>query len=249
MRKRFSPIAGFLWVLVSLTLGVGVAFAVRAAPGAAPFILERVEVVGAKRTQPADLKKAAGLEEGGGLFSVDVEAVRAAAERLPWVRSVRVVRKLPNTLRLELAEWEPKYLIRLDRLYYLTGEGQVVKAALDQGLDYPVLTGVTWADLEGRGDVRTSLLELLQQLERNLDASNLSEIHLDPVAGFTVYEASNPGQGVYVGFGNLSEKLARLARLRRSLARSGQTARFVNLEYQDKVIARLLPAAGKGPTP
>jgi cell division septal protein FtsQ len=247
--RKLPSIAGFVWVLASLVLAVGVCAAARAATGFTPFVLREVEVEGVRRTAPAEVLAAAELQRGAGLFSVEVNEVRRRAEALPWVRQARVLRRLPGTIRLELTEWEPKYLIRLDRLYYLTAEAHVVRAPLEYGLDYPVVTGLKAADLEGSSELRAALLELLTQLEQNFDGERLSEIHADPLAGFTIYDTARPTKGVFVGFGSLGEKFARLARLERHLKRRGQSARFVNLDHADKIIARLLPAEAKGATP
>ena len=241
------PLAGFLWALASLALAVGVWAGVRVAPGIAPFRLESVRVEGVHRTRPAAVLEAANLSTGVALFSLDVEEIRQAAERLPWVRRARVVRQVPSALTVTAEEWVPRYLVSLDRLYYLTAEGHVVKAPLDQGLDFPVVTGLTWGDLEGSGPLRDALLELFGELDRNFGDGELSEIHADATTGFTVYSAKSPGQGIYLGFGSVGEKFSRLSRLRRHLERHNQVARAVSLVYDDKIIARLAPAAGEGP--
>jgi hypothetical protein len=148
-----------------------------------------------------------------------------------------------------VAEWEPRYLVRLDRLYYLTREAHVVHAPLDQGLDFPVVTGLGWADLEGEGPLRPALVELLALLDAGALQDDVSEIHADPEEGFTLYTAANGGTGIRLGREDLEEKLRRLGRLRRHLARRGKAAYCVNLADEDKIVARLQPTDGKGAKP
>jgi cell division protein FtsQ len=222
------------------------------APGFSPFVVRAVRVEGLERTAAPTVVEAARVGTGANLFAVDVEAVRRGVEALPWVRRARVVRQLPSSLTITLEEWVPAYLVRLDRLYYLTAEGHVVRAPVDQGLDYPVVTGVTWADLESPGPSRASLLKLLGSVGRNVPGVQVSEIHADPAAGYTVYAGeagAGRAQGIYLGTGDLEEKFARLTRLRKHLARRGQTARTVNLAYDDKIIARVVSAGAEGGDP
>lgn len=245
--RRLRPIGAFVWALASLFLAAAVYAGVRAAPRYSPFVLESLRVEGAHRTGAGAILEATRIRPGARLFAIDVQAARKAAEVLPWVRQARVVRQLPSTLTLVVEEWRPAYLARLDRLYYLTKEGHVVRAPLDQGLDYPVVTGLAAADLEKQGPTQRMLLELFEQLDRHLSPPEVDEIHFEEGSGFTVYAGPAPSQGIFLGLGDFGEKFDRLARLRRQLDRQGRAARSVNLSYDDKVIARLIPAGGEGP--
>jgi cell division septal protein FtsQ len=247
--ERLRPIFGFLWILASAALAVALYAGVRAGSGWSPFVLQAIRVEGATRHTPDEVLRAAGLQTGLGLFQIDVSSVRRQVEGLPWVRRARVLRQIPSTLIVTVEEWEPGYLVRLDRLYYLTPEAHVVQAPLDQGLDFPVVTGLGWADLEGEGPLRTALVQLLALLDAGALPDEVSEIHVDSEEGFTVYTAENGGSGIRLGRNDLEEKFQRLGRLRRHLARRGQSAYCVNLADEDKIVARLLPTEGKGARP
>ena len=112
-----------------------------------------------------------------------------------------------------------------------------------------MITGLTWAALEGEGSTRAALLELLALVERGLLGAEPCEIHADPAAGFSLYTPEDGGMGVHLGFHDLEEKLRRLAQLRQHLDRRGQSAYAVNLTYPGKIITRLLPSEGKGSHP
>lgn len=249
MRRRLRPVGAFAWALAIVVMGAALYAGYRAAPGLSPFVLETIRIEGNERTSAEDVIGAAGLRTGMTLFGVDVGAVRRALEQLPWVRRARVMRQIPSTLTLSLEEWAPRYLVRLDRLYYLTEEGHVVRAPLDQGLDYAVVTGLSWANLEGDGPLRTALLELLAMLDRGELGEEPSEIHADPAAGFTLYTPSNGGTGIQIGLSEFEEKFRRLARLRRHLERRKQAAYAVDLTCEGKIVARLLPSEGRDSRP
>ncbi len=245
--KGLVPLA---WVLGCVALCAALTLGYRRVPAGSPLALEDVRVEGLERTDVAAVLRAAGLGVGGSVLSVDVDRVRQAVEALPWVRRARVLRQMPSGLRIEVEEWVPRHLVRLDKLYYLTGEGHVVRTALDRGRDYAVVTGLTAAQLEAPGPLRDALLELMAALDRGELADEPGEIHVDAAQGFTLYTPADGGAGIRLGFGDFDGKFERLKRLRRHLEKRGQAAYAVNLSHDDKIIARLVsPAEGKATHP
>ena len=78
----------------------------------AGFRLKTVHVQGASPMATADIIRAAGLFADQPLVGLDLEAVRQKVESVGWVKQVRVVRMLPDTLvvsvdeRRQLAVWQ-----------------------------------------------------------------------------------------------------------------------------------------------
>jgi len=86
------------------------------------FPLRLVRVTGELRhLGPGDLERAVADVARGGFFTVDLRAVRAAAESLPWVESVRARRVWPDTLQLMVEERRPLGRWNGDRLVSLRG--------------------------------------------------------------------------------------------------------------------------------
>ena len=72
------------------------------------FPLSVVEVKGDFRyLDKQQLQLAVAPHATGGFFTVDVAAIRTAAEQLPWVHRARVKRVWPATLRLQIEEQQP----------------------------------------------------------------------------------------------------------------------------------------------
>ena len=72
------------------------------------FPLSVVEVKGDFRyLDRQQLQAAVAPHATGGFFTVDVAAIRTAAEQLPWVHKARVKRVWPETLRLQIEEQQP----------------------------------------------------------------------------------------------------------------------------------------------
>lgn len=72
------------------------------------FPLGVVEVKGDFRyLQKEQLQAAVAPHVTGGFFTVDVVAIRAAAEKLPWVYKASVQRIWPQTVRVQIEEQQP----------------------------------------------------------------------------------------------------------------------------------------------
>jgi cell division protein FtsQ len=72
------------------------------------FPLNVVEVKGDFRYLDKQVLQAAVAPHAtGGFFTVDVAAIRTAAEQLPWVHKASVKRVWPETLRLQIEEQQP----------------------------------------------------------------------------------------------------------------------------------------------
>jgi cell division protein FtsQ len=102
--RLLDAIADALYALAALLVLYGALVAAARLPA---FALREVHVSGPVRhVTRADLERAlAGIE--GNFFTVDLAAVRAALERLPWVRRAEVRRRWPDRLEVILEEHRP----------------------------------------------------------------------------------------------------------------------------------------------
>ena len=83
----------------------------------------------------------------GGFFTVDVAAIRTAAEQLPWVHKARVKRIWPETLRLQIEEQQPVALWGEHGFLNKGGE-PFVPEATDISLVLPSLAGPDGQELK-----------------------------------------------------------------------------------------------------
>ncbi len=72
--------------------------------GEAGFRLEAVEVQGASKMATADIIRAAGVYKDQPLLGLDLGAMRGKVEKVGWVKAAHIVRLLPNTLVISVAE-------------------------------------------------------------------------------------------------------------------------------------------------
>ena len=93
------------------------------------FILEDVIVEGRIRTNKTQILKAANLSRGKSILSIDLNAVKATLERVPWVNAVSVERRFPDTLFIRISEREPVAIWQNKSQAFLVDRGgQLIEA-------------------------------------------------------------------------------------------------------------------------
>jgi len=112
------------------------------------FPLSVVEVKGDFRyLDKQQLQLAVAPHATGGFFTVDVAAIRTAADQLPWVHRARVKRVWPATLRLQIEEQQPVALWGEHGCLNKGGE-PFVPEATDISLVLPSLAGPDGQELK-----------------------------------------------------------------------------------------------------
>ena len=125
--------------------------------------LTSIKVTGPfKQLSRAQLEKAVAISVSHGFFRVDVDAIRAAASRLPWVRSARVRRVWPNSVQIVIDE--RKAVARWGASSLLEEDGTVFTPASVGRLDkLPRLDGPS-----GQAAQMLTALWQLQELTRSI---------------------------------------------------------------------------------
>ena len=98
-----------------------------------------VDVEGASHITPAQVARVAGIGEEDNLLFVSSSAITRAVKKLPWVKSVKVDRILPSTVRVRVVEREPAMLVTSNAgTWTLDGTGRVLEAG-GEGRGLPAL--------------------------------------------------------------------------------------------------------------
>ncbi|MGD9547750.1 MAG: cell division protein FtsQ/DivIB [Candidatus Krumholzibacteriia bacterium] len=97
------------WALLGGALGVvlGGTGAVFWATRADVFAVTRIESGAYRFTDPEALDRRLGSFLGRNLWTLSTAEVRDRLADLPWVRDLRVVRRLPGTIEVDFREWRP----------------------------------------------------------------------------------------------------------------------------------------------
>lgn len=146
------------------------------------------------------IRAAAAAHLSAGFFALDMEQVRAAVARLPWVAAVEVRRRWPDTLELRVHERQPFARWGADRLIDRHGETfRVPGSDALQGLPH----------LAGPDDALPEVVEFYSHNVRTLAGAGmtLSGVSLSDRGSWTLTLAN--GAQVLLGHRNTQARLQR----------------------------------------
>ncbi|HWP67119.1 MAG TPA: FtsQ-type POTRA domain-containing protein [Candidatus Limnocylindria bacterium] len=193
-----------------------------------------------------------GLTPGMSIWDVDAAALEAKLAELPWVRTARVRRELPDRVVIRVREYHPVAIVRVEGaerpLYYLAADGRIFAPVEgSDGRDLPYVSGIERADLDGGGGRGVlAVREALDALSAAADTRGLglvSEVHVDAAGGVTVVPA-RPPVPIHLGRGDYATKLARAAEVLPRWRDREAELLSVRCEFEDQVIVRLRHAVG-----
>ncbi len=127
--------------------------------------LTRLEIRGSfEKLQPQDVRRAAEAEIEAGFFAADLEAIHDAVAALPWVARVKVDRKWPGIVALQV--WERQAVARWNEKSVLDERSQSFKPRAAE-----IPTGLP--QLAGRAGQETEVLQAWQRLSAALRGTPL----------------------------------------------------------------------------
>jgi cell division protein FtsQ len=225
-RRRRPLIAVALVGLVALVLAPF--WAPRVLAELAYFRVRRVEIVGARLVQPSDILGRLHVDTLSSVW----EPLRPLEDRIashPGVRSVRVGRRLPGTLVVEITERWPVALVPTPTgLVPIDERGAALPIDLTRTtVDAPIVAYRDAMLFRLLGELRAAAPELYGRVSEVGRAGSdevwlrISSVPVRAMADVTV------------------ERLAEIGPVEQDLARRGLRAVEIDLRYRDQVIARL----------
>jgi cell division protein FtsQ len=256
--KGPRSVASLLWSALKLASGlavvVGASLAVawsahHYALSSPRFAIHTVDLVGAKRITLAQVEALSGVSLGDNIFALDTDAAERALLGNPWISEVKLTRRLPNTLAVELTEREATALVALaEHVYLVTREGEPFKEVQPgDPYDLPLITGASPENL-ARDRTREieriqTGLEVLRQFER-VPLSRIypaEELHLAD-AGDVTLTCGKEGVTLELGTGPWRKKLLMAEEVVGELRKKGRTPGIVFLDNQahpERVVVRM----------
>jgi cell division protein FtsQ len=239
-----------LGLLLVLGTAGGTAFgAYRFAVTSPRFALQTLEVSDTRRLSDVALARAAGIPEQANIFSIDLEAAEQKLLEDPWVRTVHMVRKLPDTLVVDLVEREAVALAALDgEVFMVDAAGEPFKRwAQGDPHDLPLITGIGLeqiaADRSQALSATNTALEVLEHYAR-LPVSKLhkaQEVHLSP-DGSVILTVGTGGVALHLGKGPWPKKLLMVAEVLKTFERKEELPGVIFLDNQlhpERVVVRM----------
>lgn len=188
------------------------------------FTLRRFQVEQQGKMGKGELVVASGVHIGQNLLRIDLEDVKQSIQRLPNIASVRVERRLPDTLFLAVEERRPVALIcptpsagtqLAQSTYYIDARGFVLKPKPGEKLmSLPIIRGISADEVvEGErtnnADLKSALLFLkVAPLAPVRDGLDCSVILVEGPGRFLI--STTRGGKIRFRSGYLEEQLDRL---------------------------------------
>ena len=212
-----------------------------------------VEVTGNLRISEEEIVELAGISRDGNILTLDLAAVERSLKTHPFIKEVIIRKKLPDTVQIEIKEREPVALVMLSKLHIMDSSGGLIKSyRVADALDLPIITGGEHLIRETVQGARMSaevvaLLKVLGEARSTggaINGSTVSEIHVDPVYGLTLYTLDG-GVRIELGTGGYSTKLGNLERVIEARGDTLDGASSVILSVARGVVLKLVGAGGK----
>ncbi|HEY5960719.1 MAG TPA: FtsQ-type POTRA domain-containing protein, partial [Polyangiaceae bacterium] len=152
------------------------------------FALRQVDVNGIRHRSRDSIVSASQLSVGKNIFSIDTDAAERAILSDPWIREVKVERRLPATVRIELVEREAGALAMIgEQMLLVSRSGEPFKKYEPADpIDLPLITGIV-VDASAKDPAldrrRINIaLDVLRNYERTAMARVhvAQEVHLTP---------------------------------------------------------------------
>jgi cell division protein FtsQ len=238
--QRLFVIVRSVGLLVAIV--VGSIWAWRQTQSDERFAVKTIEVAGVAHTPRVALDRVIQRYKGLNLFQIDIDRVQRDLGGLPWVSRVAIEKKVPDTLRIVIAERHPVALVRVgDRLLY-ADEGGTAFAELSPSVgndDLPLITGASGAELTRS----VALLRELRAKDREIYV-RISEVRPIAPRGFAIFDRQL-GAVVYANADDVSAKWRSLYAVLDAEQRP--RIEYADLRFADRIVVK--PARAEGPGP
>lgn len=213
------------------------------------FSVRQIDVDGLRRKTRETVLELSHLSLGKNIFSVETERVERAILVDPWIREVKVERRLPATIRIELVEREAGALAMLgDQMLVVTRTGDPFKKyESSDPADLPVITGVSVEEPGREPSLERRRIATALEVLRHYDRTALArlhpaqEVHLTP-GGDIVLTVGKSGIALHLGAGPWAKKLAMAERVLGKLRGQKGTVGMVFLDnraHPERVVVRM----------
>ncbi|HLC18487.1 MAG TPA: FtsQ-type POTRA domain-containing protein [Thermodesulfobacteriota bacterium] len=249
-RRRFVRSAKLLALIAAVgTLGYSGRWLYTTLMHTERLAVRTFDVSGNVHVEDREVIMLSGIEEGQNILSFDADEAAERIKENPWVDDVKVSRGVPDTVRFEVTERRPLALVKKDDLYVMDRSGVVFKkfTVVDR-VDVPVVTGLTEEILSGDDHrLEEGLIALLSMLDggEGLALSHVSEIHVDPMYGYTLYTLRE-GVRVELGFGDFEKKFSAFEKVVNLRGDTLAGIEAVDLNNYREVVVRFTPQAARG---
>ena len=200
------------------------------------FRVDQILVKGRNRTPSKTLMDALNAPVGMPILAVDLNQAKKNISQLPWIKSVRIERRLPHTLYLDLTEREPIAVWQSKHgkkhVYNpIDSEGAIVQTEIKNLKGYPLIVGET------APSHTPNLISFLKQ-EPVLFARVRAATFMGNRRWDVTLDSISDGILVKLPEKNPETEWSRLLRLDKTHGLLKRTVTMIDLRFPDKVVVR-----------
>jgi cell division protein FtsQ len=200
------------------------------------FILHDVQVTGATKTDPEDIKKLIYASQNNAL-KVDLKQIKLRLESHPWIQNAILWRELPGTIRVHILERKPVAIISAGNLYLVDSAGHVIET-LARATEYsglPIITGILEPSNEGQ--IRASL-EFVEAVSEDREIfRQVSEFHYYDSHNTIVY-LKGYSFGLLVSKDGILPMIKKFASYSTFMKDHFSTQKLIDLRYEGQIIVK-----------
>ncbi|MBS7379733.1 MAG: FtsQ-type POTRA domain-containing protein [Bradymonadales bacterium] len=194
------------------------------------FVPKNITVQGNLRQSDDAILDALGFAlDDANLAEMDVRAVESAIETLPWVQKANVKVKLPDTVRIQITEYEPLGIVNDGSLSLIDTNGEFIKYWRDDDeLTAPIVTLDN--PLAERTHEAIRAFEIAALAHKLGYDKKIHEIQYDKGVGYTLYTETTE---IRLGYDRFKERLSRLLQVESVLESRHVVAQYILLDADD----------------
>lgn len=166
-RKKKRNRKRILWLFVFIT-GIFILFSLKTNY----FYAKKVVVEGNKYVVSNDLVELSGITGNTNILYMNVRSIKDSILSNSYISAVKLKRKLPNTIVIEIEERKPRFCINSDdRIYILDSELIILEIREDNPVGLPELIGLDFEgkNLGGKSTSSNRIIYFIENYTRLMD--------------------------------------------------------------------------------
>jgi cell division protein FtsQ len=245
MSEMKHKIAGVLALLLSAICLVGGANAWKSS-----LRIKQIKIDGNRIVGENEILQLTQVQMNALLYKVDLTTIQRNVMSHYYIKDAMVERNLPNSIHIQVKERIPIAIVNRPETMYIDEEGVILPRSISHRLfDLPMMSGIPQGEPLVLGttikqqDVMEALhlLATMKTVNRPL-YHNISEVQVRDGGDIVVYSTEG-GVPIIFGREDMPNKLVRLETFWNTVVRTrgAQFLQYVDLRYQDQIIARWNP--------
>jgi cell division protein FtsQ len=203
--------------------------------------LENIVITGIDKNLKQELIDSSVIKDGESYLSIDTYRLKKDIEEHPWINSVTLKKKFPDTLYIN-AERErvSAIVISGEHSYFMNNKGVIFKdVEKNDCIDFPAITGLDSDRIEDGKflKIAASIVNIIRTEDRPLSPEQLSEVHIDDYGDVTIYFNKLPLK-IFLGKELFNRKIHLLKHIIENLDNNNQLYRitYIDLGYSDRAV-------------